>query len=431
MSTPLVDLIQCPYGRECGSTLAPNDFDTDASRYYFHSLSIIAKIHLRSDTLFHNVNPLGALDCAAINQQVNGDKFDCSPFLDRVPCTNQTEFLFGNYYKSSDEYSDCNFQNALYGAVCCTDKYDNKCDSMTCMPYWSDQVKQRCKIGNNVEVRCPDDRCIYNQSENICWNCSTTGGCGSDYTYRWRDTAWYGGCIKIEQDKTTCATPNANYASLRDWTLANPGSGIGTIEIYQDISNLSSVGLGDTLTLSKTANWRKDVFEGQCNAFLAPKTLPSVFALPLFTMSFMLCIVHVFYYECYGRVSVENNSFYNTCAYLDGTPALLDYLRFLMGLASYSGMNKNVPYWDPSSGFQNPEWWTVSNALCRLPTFSTEGDHTVVSLTMPFALYKSQILDAPTAEEASLNMTRMMSMLLDEGSSKVVDFTTGVSSPVA
>ena len=444
MSTPLVDLLGCKDIKDYDKTedspcnllhtttpLPVNDFDGDTTRYYYDGTTIMARIHLRSDTLFPNVDPNGQLDCQSINRCFNptDDKhtFDCRCFLDAVPCTNNRQALYGTYVRSKD--STCNFQNSLFGAVCCN--YGTECTGIACAPYWWDVVNNQCRIGDNVHARCPDNQCVYNQTESVC-NCCD-GGPLACYTHHNSDWHYYssGTCFTKYINNSfpdQCLTKTANHASLVD--PSNPGSGIATVEYFQDISTLSSV--GGTVNLSTTAQWRKDLFHGQCKAFPTPKSLPAAFALPLFTMSFMLCIVHVFYYESYGLVEVGNNTFYNTCPYLDGTPEILDYLRVLVqALAAYSGMDTDVPYWK-DSGFQTPEWWTVSNALCRLPVLSQDKDNNnIVSMTMPFSLYESQVKNASDENEAGKNLTRLVSSLLDEASSTVSDFTQGTSTPVS
>lgn len=409
----------CKY-LNAGTVLPANGFDTEERRYVYDTTRIVARINLHSDNLFRGATTDGKLDCTTLNNHCSkkdGIQFNC--FHDRVPCTNRMEFLFGTYDQHSDK--SCNFQNGLFAAVCC--RSDNTCSGFACMPYWADNVNSTCRIGTAIDVRCPDNKCIYNQSEHVCNCCDTNGGCSSEHNTVWRDTNWLAVCSKnIHQDYQSCLTKNANYATMRNSKLVT--AGIATIELFQDIdkTGLWAIPYDKKPTLSSTALWRKDLFSGTCAAFATPQSLPAPFALRLFTISFMACMLHVFYYECYGVNGTQSNNFYNTCPYLDGAAELSDYIDVLLLLArqGHPTITTDVPFW--YSDFSNPDWWYP---LCQLPQLSKDDKdgHYYLEMTMPYSMYQ----DNKLKDEV---VTQYMSALLDERGTLVKNVMTGKEVPI-
>lgn len=419
------------------TSIPKNNYDQDATHYYFDTFAIIARINVYSDKLFAGVTTDGSLNCDALQNGLKNledygirQAFDCEAFPTTVPCKDNQEMIFGKYckhtnckdgYDKKDSDNQCVFQNNLYAAACC--RRDTNCGNLQCMTPWKDQIATQCGIGKNVTgVRCPRDRCVVNQSESICDCCSTTGGCFSRADSFWRDGSWstYGcsgitQCTDKDSEFTTvcskCRTFCANYGSDQSY---HPGAGVATIEIFLDIPNIyASQG---SPTLITTSGWRNDLFNSGSVA-LPNARLPSAFAIPLFTMCLFACVLRVFYDELYGIIP-RGQSELASYAYFDTDGELTAYVRSLLLLASqkHQSVSRDVPAWNDYIG--NAEWWVSTNA-CSLPQWTLDK---VVEFRMPYDVYMHRI---KTQDDRAQTMGNFLSAVVRDYQSPIVNADTG------
>jgi len=442
----LVDLISCsnPYNTQGDTVLPSNTFDQDSSRYFFDSQNVMARIHLQSDTLFQA--QYVELDCDTIKGRLQSldsknEKFNLKCFQDRVPCKNNMELLYNSPVPQDpgDIYRRSNFQDGLMASAFCqfgdmkfyvsgpVIKAGDPIPGLMGMPYWSDQISTKCRIGS-IAPQCPHNQCIYNQSEHVCN--AYNNGC-SELNQYWRNSTmniFQGGCgnKRITQD-SSCLTLDANYAILynkKDQT----GAGVATIELEQNLDALFSSGRDPDL--QSTASWRLDLFTGVCLAFGdVGQVLPVRLSLPLFSMSFLLSMIHVFYFEMFMVNDKDVNLFYQTCSYMDGIAALDEYISILLSMASFDkgNMETYVPFW--KNGWDTSSWWYRTSMLCTLPFLvgnMSDNAPYQVFFQIPFALYQTQLQDK-TTEEKNASLTTFMSSLLRESEASVLNFVKGVS----
>ena len=429
----------------CAGTLSVafplNNYDPDKNRYYFDPFGVVARINAYSDKMF-DASP-GELDCDKYGKETSvvagavRYSLDCGAqdFSDRVSCKDGRDMIFGKYckhscksYDTKDSANQCVFLNNLYAASMCgfsSTKYGN----VQCMAPWKDQIGTRCAIGKNITgVRCPGDRCVVNQTESVCDCCSTTGGCYSRYDSMWRDyngTTW--GCSGLTQCTTKdsefttvcdrCRTFCANYASGQD--SANASAGIATLEIFQDLTNLTaSVG---TTTLSTTAKWRNDLFHAS-SLVLPGIFLPRNFAVPLCTVSLFLCVGRVFYNEFYGLVPRETSEL-ASYTYLDGADEIRSYLDQLLSFASKEQKNvrADVPTWNAYLG--NVDWWIEDASLCPLPAL-VPGSTDQLSVPLPYTVFETSV-ERQEPSERDAFLSRALASLVGDDVSTIVDAEGG------
>jgi len=215
-----------------------------------------------------------------------------------------------------------------------------------------------------------------------------------------------------------CRTLCANYGSAQD--SSNPSAGIATLEIFQDLTNLTAS--KGTVNLSTTAKWRNDLFYGSSVA-LPNVFLPRDFAVPLFTVSLFLCVSHVFYNEFYGFVERENSEL-ASYPYLDGESKIKSYLQQLLTYASKGtdNLNSNVPTWKQYLG--SVDWWS-SSALCPLPLLVPKTTNAML-VPVPYTVFQTSIETEESAQRDAF-LSRAVASLVGDPLSNIINAETKTS----
>lgn len=311
-----------------------SQYDKDTSQYYFDANSIMGRIHLISPALFSSDTRQGALYkpsdfagkkyCNSCWKSGFSSGTVCANVAKKCPeCDSPDQVLFG---KMDAQKSYC----WIKGCVAPAAYYPSTCSAFCNASPFPQWIPTQCSIKDSFAARCPASVCKRNQFDNIPNFCDTDPCQG-------HSMCLFG--VLNQDDRGSSA--GYNLSSYFD--PSNPNTGYVTLEFYSDLYDPSSK-LNFLVTVkdpSSDTDVSAQEMVGQRSAWLTAgsdahtEPLPTAFTYPLYVVSFLTSVLHLFYNEVYYNVPNTNNSFYLfQYKYMDSPQQYQAYVSNLVNMCS-------------------------------------------------------------------------------------------------
>jgi hypothetical protein len=372
-------------------------FQDDPKCYYLNPYNIVGGINVYSPTLFQ-VIPSTKQESFSEDYEINSCSITCD--LKRQPCPKdrpvvnndckEGTFILGDSLMTTgkvDEYQ----KNFTFGSG-----YYNMCKYTGTVTGTSQCDTLDFNKSTFIPFRCKDNKCIFNTEKNLPEKvCLGTAKVDQR-------------CVIVSPNGTT-KSPDANISSSFD--LNDPKRGYMTLEVFQDLSTLKT--LGDLVPL---LSWRDKLVDGVGERIT--EKLPPSFSYLLFIISFVYSVIYLFYYQLYN--TYDSNDF--TDVEIMDTEKVDDYIDDLV--SNNIGGSTKPPFID---NIANKDFY---NNLLLLPTVSTTEDKKDFQITFTFTYNQYEENNKPeiTKEQRNKYFTEKFSNMIDDGKNqnvKYIDISTG------
>ena len=204
---------------------------------------------------------------------------------------------------------------------------------------------------------------------------------------------------------------NDNYNVMTLYDKNNFNAGGMTMEIYQTLSDKPTMG-----DLTKAKDWRKALIAGKYPA-MSGQILPVSFSYPLYIISYIFSIIHLFYFQVYNDYTKND---FNSVTVMGSNNGFQNYLSQLVSL-SRSG-DSSIPFLNSINNVN-----LYSQYFCLLPTIKEKDNNQFqIQISLHYELYKQ----INSYNDKTSFIQRLMTSVIDDGASanvKYIDTSTNTS----